>query len=180
MTPHQRAHYFGKLWPAACKTQGWQVKDDAQRTRVTFAATGEESTSALDQDQVTLLFNKLKWLADPHNYDKALADADPHAALEESRRARVIWRIERRASLVPGKSESWLASLASAKCAAHGVADWRHLPTPELLRFSYTVSARTTEYAQAKRRGKAAKNSAAQTVQDDCSDDELPLENTPF
>ena len=180
MTPHQRAHYFGKLWPAACKTQGWQVKDDAQRTRVTYAATGEESTSALDQDGVTLLFNKLKWLADPHNYDKALADADPHAALEESRRARVIWRIERRASLIPGKAESWLSEMASAKCAAHGVADWRHLPTPELLRFAYTVSARTTEHAQSKRRTKAAKKGPAQAVQDDCSGDDLPLENMPF
>lgn len=180
MTSTQRSHYFGRLWPDACKVQGWNSKDEQQRQRVTFAATGEESTGALDQDQITLLFNKLKWLGDPNNFDKALADADPEAALEESRRARVIWRIEKAAAKVPGDAEKWLAETGAGKCAAHGVLEWRKLPTPELLRFAFTVSKRTTDEARARRGKKAAKSDAAAPVQEDCTEEELPLELMPF
>jgi hypothetical protein len=93
MNANQRNHYFGKLWPAACEVQGWEKSDENQRKRVTFAATGETSTSALDEDQITLLFIKLRWLADPANFDKALADSDSAAALAKNKRQQIIWRM---------------------------------------------------------------------------------------
>lgn len=180
MTSRQRSTYFGTLWPAACKAQGWSVKDENRRKCVTVGATGEESTSDLDQDQVTLLFNKLKFLADPHNFDKALADADPATALEENKRKQLIWRIEKAAAKVPGDAESWLTELAAGKCAAHNVREWRKLPTPELLRFSFTVASRTTEMARENRALKAQKKRSARTVQTACSNDDLPAERMPF
>lgn len=184
MTPRQRSMYFGELWPAACKVQGWSVKDEHRRKCVTFGATAEESTSALDQDQITLLFNKLKALADPQNFDKALADADPAAALEENKRKQLIWRIEKAAANVPGDVESWLAELATGKCAKHNVREWRKLPTPELLRFSFTVESRTTELARENRALKASvkaqKKRPARTVQTACSDDASPADLRPF
>lgn len=160
MTPRQRSTYFGTLWPQACKAQGWNVKDENRRKCVTFGATGEESTSDLNEDQITLLFNKLRLLADPQNFDKALADADPAAALEENKRKQLIWRVEKAAAKVPGDAESWLSELSAGKCAAHGVREWRKLPTPELLRFSFTVASRTTEMARENRAFKATTKQA--------------------
>lgn len=180
MNPEQRALYFGKLWPEACATQGWKKSDEGQRKRVIFAATGENSSSALDQDQVTLLFIKLRWLADPANFDKALADSDPAAALAENKRKQLIWRIEKAAALIPGDAEADLAKMAAGKCAAHGVSEWRKLPTPELLRFSFTVAARTTGNARQRRAVKAGKRVSAPIVQEACMEAGAETEEMPF
>lgn len=180
MTPRQRSTYFGTLWPEACKAQGWNVKDENRRKCVTFSATGEESTSDLDQDQVTLLFNKLKHLTDPQNFDKALADADPATALAENQRQKIIWRVEKAAAKIPGNAENWLAELAYGKCAAHKVPEWRKLPTPELLRFSYTVATRTTDQARAARALKSQKKQPAQKVQPQCTSEAIPASRMPF
>lgn len=181
MNQRQRSTYFGTLWPAACQAQGWSIKDEHRRKCVTVGATGEESTSDLNEDQITLLFNKLKFLADPKNFDKALADADPAAALEENKRKQLIWRIEKAAAKVPGDAERWLAEMGAGKCAAHNVREWRKLPTPELLRFSFTVAARTTEMARENRALKATKKRPARTMQTACTDDDdLPPELKPF
>lgn len=141
MNAEQRALYFGKLWPEACATQGWKKSDEGQRRRVIFAATGETSSSSLDDDQVTLLFIKLRWLADPANFDKALADSDPAAALAENKRKKIIWRIEHTAAQ-KGFNEAWLVTASAGKCARHGAKEWRHLPTVELVKFSMTVEKR--------------------------------------
>ena len=181
MTPNQRSHYFGRLWPQACAAQGWDSKDEHQRKRVTYAATGEESTSALNQDQITLLFKKLEWLADPTDYDKALADSDPQAAVEASHRAKIIWRIEQAAAKVPGDAEAWLHTTTAGKCREHGVLEWRALPTPELLRLSYTASARTTDAARARRAAKkAAKTRPAHPMQGKCTPKIGPEPDMPF
>lgn len=180
MNTEQRALYFGSLWPKACAVQGWKKNDEQARKRVIFAATGETSSSALDQDQITLLFIKLRWLADPANFDKAFADSDPAAALADNKRKQLIWRIEKAAARIPGNAEADLAKMAANKCAAHGVREWRKLPTPELLRFSFTVAARTTDDARARRGKKAAKKGAAPSVQDECSAADLPADRMPF
>lgn len=165
MNTEQRRFYHGKLWPAACRVQGWNSKDEHQRKRVTFSATGEESTSSLDQDQVTLLFNKLKWLADPTNFDKALADSDPAAALAENKRKKVIWRIEQVAAKA-GLTEAWLIEASAAKCQAQKVLEWRKLPTVDLLKLSMTVETRSSEAAKERR---ASKKRPAQLMQDLCT-----------
>jgi hypothetical protein len=180
MNAEQRALYFGNLWPAACAVQGWKKSDEGQRKRVIFAATGETSSSALDEDQITLLFVKLRWLADPANFDKALADSDPAAALAENKRKQLIWRIEKAAALIPGDAEAALAEMAAGKCAVHGVSEWRKLPTPELLRFSFTVSARTTGKARMKRAAKAAKTAPASAVQAACQGTGVAVDDIPF
>lgn len=141
MTASQRRTYFATLWPAACKAQGWHVKDDERRRDVTHAATGQDSTSKLTQDQITLLFNKLKWLADPHNFDKAFADANPELALADHKRANVIWRIDQ-AAQAKGFNEAYIAKVAEHKCRAHNVRTWRDLPIQELVNLSKTISAR--------------------------------------
>ena len=153
MTPRQRSTYFGTLWPAVCKAQGWNIKDENRRKCVTYGATGEESTSDLDQDQITLLFNKLKHLADPQNFDKALADSDPAAALAEYQRPNLIWRIIRSAAKIPGQPEAWLSKLCADR---HGHSDWRKLPMADLLRFSMDAARSTTASAVAKRATKTA------------------------
>lgn len=175
MTPRQRSTYFGTLWPEACKAQGWKRSDEHRRKLVTFAATGEESSSALDQDQITLLFIKLKALADPQNFDKALADSDPAAALAENKRKNLIWRIVRAAAKIPGDPEAWLAALASER---FGGSDWRKLGHSDLLRFSMQAAKRTTEEAvtrRATRRKAPLKSTSAQTMQPECSPDKMPF-----
>jgi hypothetical protein len=164
MTPSQRRHYHSRLWPDACKTQGWDKKDEEKRREVTEAATGKSSSSALNQGQITMLFNKLKWLADPVNFDAAFADANPDLALEEDKRARLIWRIEHTASR-KSFNEAWLASATEHKCHQHGVKIWRQLPTTELLKLSMTVESRKAHAAP---------------VQEDCTEDALAGIEIPF
>lgn len=177
MTPRQRSTYFGSLWPAACAVQRWNAKDEHQRKRVTFAATGEESTSDLNQDQITLLFAKLEWLADPQNFGAALADSDPVAALEANKRKQLIWRIEKDAAKVPGNPVKWLAEIASDR---HGTSDWQKLPTPELLRFSFTVSGKTTTVARKRRSHSCSKRSPARPVHDACTAPAAECLELPF
>lgn len=144
MNANQRSTYFGRLWPEACQVQKWNPKNEERRRDVTFAATGQESTSKLTEDQITLLFNKLKWLADPNNFEKAYADANPELALKEHKRNQVIWRIEK-AAKERDFNETWLEAAAEHKCAKHKCRGWRNLPIRELVNFSRTVSGRKAE-----------------------------------
>lgn len=146
MTPSQRSTYFGTLWPTACARQKWNPKDEERRKDVTFSATGKESTSKLTQDEITLLFNKLKWLADPTNFDLALADSDPQAALAANKRTNVIWRIEQ-AAKAKGFNPVYLDKAAEHKCRVHNVTTWRDLPIGDLVKFSMTISKRQTTAA---------------------------------
>lgn len=146
MNKAQRNRYWGVLWPDACQVQKWHPKDEDRRRDVTFAATGQESTSKLSEDQITLLFNKLKWLADPHNFEKAYADANPEIALEENKREKVIFRIQATAAR-KGFNEGWLVKASEHKCARHRVSCWRKLPMEELINFSKTVTSRKGEAA---------------------------------
>jgi hypothetical protein len=167
MTPFQRRHYHARLWPAACVAQGWDKKDENKRREVTQEATGSASTSSLNQGQLTLLFNRLKWLAEPANFDAAYADANPEIVLEEDKRARIIWRIEQTTAKA-GLKDEWLTQIAAAKCEANVVKSWRQLPTMELLKLSMTVESRTTEMAKARR----LKNTPPEKpVQETCTDD---------
>ncbi|MBB5033132.1 hypothetical protein [Prosthecobacter vanneervenii] len=163
MSPSQRKTYFGTLWPDVCRAQGWNVKDEERRRDVTFAATGQESTSKLNQDQITLLWIKLKWLADPANFDKAYADANPEIALAEHKRQNVIWRIEK-AAQAKGLNEAYLTKVAEYKVARHRVKSWRDFPLHELVNFSKTIAARKKHAAP---------------VQDSCTeaakDDNIPF-----
>ncbi|MFZ2280738.1 MAG: hypothetical protein WAW39_23265 [Prosthecobacter sp.] len=141
MSPSQRKAYFARLWPDACKAQGWNPKDEERRRDVTHAATGQESTSKLTQKQITLLFNKLAWLADPHNFEKAFADANPEIALANDQRGNVIWRIEKAAD-EKGFNSVYLDKAAEHKCRVHNVRSWRDFPLKELINFSKTIAAR--------------------------------------
>lgn len=165
MNASQRKTYFGILWPAACKAQGWLVKDDDRRREVTMQATGKDSTSSLTEAQITLLFNRLKQLADPADFDLAYADANPEIALEEHKRGQIIWRIEN-STAKAGLTEAWLVEISAAKCATHDVKHWRQLPTVELVKLSMTVESRTSDAAQARRAQKNPPRAAA--LQDTC------------
>lgn len=141
MTTSQRRTYFARLWPDACQAQGWNPKDEERRRDVTHAATGQESTSKLTQKQITLLFNKLAWLADPNNFEKAFADANPEIALADHQRTQVIWRIEKTAG-EKGFNSVYLDKAAEHKCRVHNARSWSELPIEELINFSKTISAR--------------------------------------
>lgn len=141
MTASQRRTYFATLWPAACQAQGWNAKDEERRRDITFSATGKESTSKLTQEQITLLFNKLKWLADPTNFDLAMADANPELALADHQRTQVIWRIEKTAA-DKGFNSVYLDKAAEHKCRVHNARSWRELPIQELINFSKTMASR--------------------------------------
>lgn len=150
MNGKQRSHYFGKLWPAACDAQGWNPKDEDRRRDVTMEATGKDSTSRLTEAQVTLLFNHLKQLANPADFDLAYLTANPEIALEEHKRGQIIWRIENTTAQA-GLTEAWLVEISAPKCEAHEVKHWRQLPTVELLKLSMTVESRTSEEVKARR-----------------------------
>ena len=169
MTPRQRSTYFGTLWPAACEAQGWNPKDEDRRRDVTMEATGKASTSSLTEAQITLLFNHLKQLANPADFDLAYLTANPEIALEEHKRGQIIWRIENETAKA-GLKEEWLEQISAAKCEQNGVKQWRQLPTVELLKFSMTVESRTSEEVKARRAiKKAKKRRPAQGVQEPCT-----------
>lgn len=75
MNTSQRAHYFGRLWPAACQAKGWSAKDESRRRATTLACMAAirsapiESTSKLDEDRITALFCYLRHLANPDSLD---------------------------------------------------------------------------------------------------------------
>jgi hypothetical protein len=166
MNSAQRKTYFGTLWPAACKAQGWLVKDEDRRREVTMQATGKDSTSSLTQAQITLLFNRLKQLADPSDFDLAYADANPEIALEEHKRGQIIWRIEN-STAKAGLTESWLVEISAWKCETHDVKHWSQLPTVELVKLSMTVESRTSDEVKARRAKKQQPRAAS--VQDTCT-----------
>jgi hypothetical protein len=176
MSPLQRKTYFGSLWPSACAAQGWDSKDEDRRRDVTMEATGKDSTSRLTQAQITLLFNHLKQLANPADFDLAYITANPEIALEEHKRGQIIWRIENETAKA-GLKEEWLEEISDPKCAEHSVKHWRQLPTIELLKLSMTVETRTSAEVKARR---ASKRPAAQPVQETCTDDTLPAAKMPF
>lgn len=141
MTRKQQIHYRATLWPAACQAQGWDPKDDEKRREIIQEATGQDSTSKLNNKQVDALFRKLKWLADPANFDLAYADANPDIADEQKDLERIIWRIMDSAEK-GGFSEAYLAECAAYKVHHHRVTHWRDLPRDELINFSKTITAR--------------------------------------
>jgi len=168
MNGKQRSHYFGKLWPAACDAQGWNPKDEDRRRDVTMEATGKDSTSRLTEAQVTLLFNHLKQLANPADFDLAYLTANPEIALEEHKRGQIIWRIENETAKA-GLKEEWLEEISAPKCAENGVKQWRQLTTVELLKLSMTVESRTSEEVKARRAFAKRKKKPAQAVQEPCT-----------
>lgn len=169
MNARQRSTYFGTLWPAACAAQGWNPKDEDRRRDVTMEATGKDSTSRLTEAQITLLFNHLKQLANPEDFDLAYLTANPEIALEEHKRGQVIWRIEHTTAQA-GLKEEWLVQISAAKCAANGVKQWRQLPTVELVKLSMTVESRTDEASRARRAAaRPNKKRSAHAVQQPCT-----------
>lgn len=77
MTPGQRKRYHADLWPAAALANEWDLGDDERRRRVTrdcMAAIGAritDSTSGLDEDEITALFCYLEHLGDGASLDKS-------------------------------------------------------------------------------------------------------------
>lgn len=175
MTSRQRSTYFGTLWPAACAAQNWNLRDHQRRRDVTFSATGKESTGDLNQSEITLLFNKLRWLADPSNFDKALADSDPASALDENSRKQVVWRIREKAQKA-GLSEGWIQETSCAKCAAHNVQEWTQLSCSDLVKLSMTVASRTTAKARIDR----SRRTSAKALQNSCITNSSESAPMPF
>lgn len=163
MTKNQRSHYFGTLWPAACKVKGWKVKDDKQRTAVTLEATGRTSTTDLDEDGITALFDLLEFLADPYNLDKAMPVANPEMGWQANRRRQLVWRIETTAQDAQ-LNEGYLSSLAEHKARLMRIPDWRQWPLDDLLKFAMTVKARA---------GSTRRKKPATPLQEECRDDEM-------
>lgn len=156
MTQGQQVHYRKRLWPAACKAQGWEVSDEAKRREITEETTGQATTSGLNNKQVDRLFRRLEWLADPGNFDAAYLDANTEIADELSAINRVTKRIENDAERA-GFNEAYLAKAAEHKVRTHAVQTWRQLPYDELVNFAKTVTSR----ARGKRR--------ASPVQGECT-----------
>lgn len=77
MDEEQRARYFGHFWPAACQAKRWRVKDEVRRRHTTgecmrlIGAPETESTTDLDQNQITALFCYLDHLAHPSSLEKS-------------------------------------------------------------------------------------------------------------
>lgn len=92
MNAAQRKHYHGRLWPAACRAQGWDRRDGERRKAVTREAMrlckgpATDSSAELDEAAVTALFAYLEHLADPENLRKLswwmTCQEDPRAANE--------------------------------------------------------------------------------------------------
>lgn len=78
MTPQARAHYHGRLWPAACQAKGWRVGDEVRRRDVVLECMqkvrGPLVTSShpnFGDDETTALFCYLEHLAAPDDLAKS-------------------------------------------------------------------------------------------------------------
>lgn len=138
MTDKQRKLYRATLWPKVCEVQGWKVTDELRRRAVLVEATGQDSSSGLTQRQITSLFDRLKWLADPFNLEAAMPVANEDLAADKHERAQLVWRIRDR-SAKKGYNEAYLIRASENKCRAHKAKTWLDLPIAELLKFSMTV-----------------------------------------
>ena len=94
MTPPTRTKYFRDLWPAACRAQGWTIKDDARRNATTLTFMEEvsgpqtDSTTELGPDEVTALFCYLEFLAHPDSLDHSARWLDCKTDYKAYNRAR--------------------------------------------------------------------------------------------
>lgn len=137
MTKAQRSHFFGRLWPAACQAQGWDVKDEDTRRAVCERVTGARSTSGLTERQITLLFAEVKHLAAPLDFDAALAASNPDAAEEASQVRRHLFAIDKL-----GLPDSFITGLARNIVAARRAKSWRGLSSTDLHWLVRTLSNR--------------------------------------
>lgn len=169
MNKSQRSRYF-TLWAEAAREQKWNPKDEAKRRAVTLEATNQESTTGLDQGQITALFDHLKWLANPYDLDLAMPVANPEQTTDTNRARQLVWRITQTAAKA-GLSSEYLAKMAEGKCKAHRVRRWQELPLVELLQLSYTVEQRAAS---------KARRAAAEDLQADCSGRAAPDQVDPF
>jgi hypothetical protein len=78
MSPAERAHYFKRLWPAACAAKGWRASDDEKRRAVALECMQlvrgplvTTSSPIFGRDEVTALFCYLEHLGDPASLDKS-------------------------------------------------------------------------------------------------------------
>jgi hypothetical protein len=85
MNAAQRRIYFTQIWPAACRAQGWDRRDDMSRRGITALAMkhvggrATTSTTELDPAEVTALFTYLRHLAAPEDLRRLSAWMDCQA-----------------------------------------------------------------------------------------------------
>lgn len=159
MNPAQCRLYHTRLWPAACRAQGWDPKDADRRRAVTLEITGQGSTTALDQDSISRLFEGLRHLAAPDDYEAAVPAANPEWAAEQDRRRRLLWVIDH--ELLPARdylapcrefrdvraarpafADAYVQRCAAGLVKRAVVAHWRDLPAAGLGKLLYTLNQR--------------------------------------
>lgn len=137
MNKAQRVRYHADLWPAACKTQRWNPRDKDLRQSITYQVTGKLSSEDLDEDEITMLFDELRHLADPVDFDQAMLAANPELSRQANRRRQLVWTIEQLKL-----SEAYVDALAADYCRHHRVDHWDQLPLDVLAKFRMTCRAR--------------------------------------
>lgn len=127
MTPAARVHYHKTLWPAACRAQGWNAKDDAKRRHVVLtvmiAVGGPQVTTSSPEfgaAETTALFAFLHQQANPNDLvamEEWLKCKDNYVTYNQARQA--DWH-ERQAYGKQGSGKLARDRFARARTAAGG------------------------------------------------------------
>jgi hypothetical protein len=143
MNKKQRDSYFGWRWPAACRTQGWDLLPHAQREErrkaLTLEATGgaTNSTQHLTENQITDLFTLLRLKTNPEDLDAALDLANPQQSHAKDECRRLVFAINSH-----GFHRNYVQGIADWYCRTHQVTHWEDLPAEKLSLLIRTVNAR--------------------------------------
>jgi hypothetical protein len=154
MTKPQRDLFFGRLWPKACRVQAWtgELNCEVKRREVVLKATtewhdevpkspvGTDRMSECNQDQLTAVFNYVKWLADPANLGKARTVANPVQAKIDNDCRQVIFCINQL-----GFTTAYIQRIAAWDCREAQVADWTGLPKESLQRVLIHLTTRRNQ-----------------------------------
>ncbi len=130
MTPAARIRYHKTLWPAACRAQGWNARDDAKRREVCLQVMAEvrgpavtTSDEAFGAAETTALFTFLHQQANPNDLvamEEWLKCKDDYLTYNQARQA--DWH-ERQAYGQQGSGKLQRNRFARARTASAGPLD---------------------------------------------------------
>lgn len=140
--------YYRSLWAAACHAQGWDADDAVFRRQVRIEIVGQESTRTLTEEQITHLYNHLRFLARPDDLGAAMTDAGPTAAATQNRHRQHLHVIHGL-----GFADAYILRVAAGAMRRERVRTWPELSLGALnkLRWTLTTRARKRDAAAGKR-----------------------------
>lgn len=145
MSPKQRDEYWKHLWPRAMRAKGWDQLPRDQQERLRRALTQEasetapgpltDSTTLLNEDQITALWKLLHFYAAQIDLDAAIAVANPEQTRAKDGAGRLVYKINE-----CGFHRNYIQGIAKWYCRQARVTKWEDLPAFRLRHLLITAN----------------------------------------